>query len=400
MTDHGVMRRLNRELVLRHLREHSPSSRISISTATGLAKPTVSAIVDELVADGLISELGRGQAPRSGGRPPHLLSFNARSAFIVGVHVGVRRTTVVAADALGAELASTTIPTPHESPGAALELIAKVVRRTLADGGADAHRVEGAGICLPGLVSGDHGRLLHAPNLGWRDVPVAGLLEQELGIPVAAHNAAHTSLVAEAAEGAAVGAADVVLFYAGSGVGAAVMSGGRIVSSERGIAGEIGHGRVRPDGARCNCGKTGCLETVASAHAVAEEAARRWRKGAGKRSPLEPALGFTDRDVSAAAAEGDREARSVLEAAGASLGAVGAWLVNIFDPSVMVLAGSLFESGSGLVDSFRAAVAADVLPSVGDRVRITPARLGQSAEVRGVLLLARERVERRMHAGL
>src|SRR5687767_3051697 len=103
--DHNVMREINRSLVLSLVKEGGPVSRASIARSTTLAKPTVSAIVDELIAEGLVREIGPGSTATSGGRPPILLEFNARSQLVVGVHIGARRTTIAVGDAAGEEIA-------------------------------------------------------------------------------------------------------------------------------------------------------------------------------------------------------------------------------------------------------------------------------------------------------
>jgi predicted NBD/HSP70 family sugar kinase len=375
------MRSLNRSLVLDHLRAHGTASRASVAEGTGLAKPTVSLIVEDLLREGLVEEIGRGTASAQGGRPPVLLRFNRRSSYLLGLHVGVSRTTVVLADALGEELARAEVRTPRSAARVAVRKIAEVAKQLLAEQGLATERVATAGVCLPGLVAADSGTLLLAPNLGWRDVPVRALLEEELGVPVAAHNASQTSLLAEVTEGAVVGTPDVVLVYAGTGVGAAALVEGVMVSGGQGLAGELGHCRVVDDGERCGCGGTGCLETVASAQAVVS--------AVGRRSGSDPG---SFRDVVLAAEAGDRVAREELARAGSHLGRAASWLVNLLAPRAVVLAGGMLEAGDALVGPFRDALAQCALPAVASRLRVVESALGQDAEVRGVLLLARDRL--------
>lgn len=392
VTDHAVMRTLNRNLVVDHLRRSGPCSRTDLADATGLAKPTVSVICEDLLRDGLIFEKGSGRSGVGGGRPPVMLIFNGRSAYLVGVHVGVQRTSVVVADRLGAELAATTIPTPKDRAPAALAAIAQVIRRTILDADADPALVKIAGVCLPGLVSRETGSLLLAPNLGWRDVAVADLLGSELRIPVEVFNASQTSLIAEVYEGSAVGARDVALLYAGTGIGAAALSNGRLAAGERGLAGELGHCQVRSAGLRCSCGGVGCLETVASAPAIAAETARRWRVRGSTPRTVNGEL--TAREVAVAATNGDPDALKVLAEAGRALGQAAAWLVNVLDPGVLILAGGLSGVGENLTGPFREAVNEGVLPVIADGLQVLVSSLGQDAEVRGVVVLARERLER------
>lgn len=378
--DHAVMRSLNRSLVLDHLRAKGTASRASVAEGTGLAKPTVSLIVEDLLREGLVEEVGRGTVSAQGGRPPVLLQFNRRSSHLIGVHVGVSRTTVVLADALAEEIGRTQVRTPRSSARTAVRRIAEVCAALLDAHSVPREQVATAGVCLPGLVAADSGMLLLAPNLGWRDVPVVALFEQVLGVPVSAHNASQTSLLAEVMEGAAAGDSDVVLVYAGAGVGAAALVGGQLVSGDQGLAGELGHCRVIERGVLCGCGGHGCLETAASTHAVVAAVAARWG-----RTPA------SFQEVSTAALDGDHVAREELARAGVLLGRAASWLVNLLAPRTVVLAGGAFEAGAALVEPFREAMQECALPAVGSRLRLVQSALGQDAEVRGVLLLARDR---------
>jgi predicted NBD/HSP70 family sugar kinase len=383
------MRRHNRALVLDLLLGGEQSSRSAIAERTGLAKPTVSLIVEDLLAEGLVEEVGHGDTTRTGGRPPTLLALRAGAAAVVGVHVGVTRTTAVVADALGVELGRESMPTPDKAPAAAQKRIAGLVDRCLDVAAVARDRVVSVVVCLPGLVDVEDGTLLLASNLGWADVPVTRQLTKALRLPVAAVNTAQATLVAELMEGAATDASEAVLVYAGSGVGAALASGGRLVSGGRGVAGELGHCRVAADGIVCGCGKTGCLESVASAEAVVRNARARW----GRRPKP-----TTAQDVAAAAAEGDAVAVEVLQDSARTIGGAAAWMVNLFDPDTVVLAGGLVGAGSVFTDVFEQALQADVLPAAGPR-RVVLAGLGQVAEVRGAILLARERLREQLGRG-
>src|SRR5436190_11786194 len=132
--DHNMMREVNRSLVLSLVKEGGPVSRAIIARSTTLAKPTVSAIVDELIADGLVREIGPGSTAVSGGRPPILLEFNARSTLVVGVHIGARRTTIAIGDAAGEEIARRQFETPHGDPPAVLGLVADETRAAIGGG--------------------------------------------------------------------------------------------------------------------------------------------------------------------------------------------------------------------------------------------------------------------------
>src|SRR5579884_104562 len=273
--DHTVVRDLNRSLVLDVLRRHGPISRSGIASVAHLAKPTVSAIVEDLIAEGTVAELGPGSAQARVGRPAILLTLDPLARFYVGLHVGVNRTTILIGDATGAELHRTQRPTRAGNARQHLLALAARIETMIESQGLDRTRLAAVGVALPGMVDSRLGTCLLAPNLGWRDLSAGPILSQRLEAPVFVHNTAQVCALAEAVEGAADGAQDLVLLYAGTGIGAGVVSGGRLLRGAGGVAGEIGHCRATVGDLPCTCGKTGCLETVASGHWLVSEARRR-----------------------------------------------------------------------------------------------------------------------------
>lgn len=379
--DHSMMRGLNRTLVLDVLKDHSPLSRASIAKATTLAKPTVSAIVEDLVREGVIKEVGPGSTSPEGGRPPMLLEFDARSQFVVGVHLGIRQTTLVVTDAQGAEVGRLGRPTALSDATSSVRLLAEEIEEVLTTTSTPKQLIAAVGICVPGLVEPSTGTVLLAPNLGWRDVSLKSELEQLLDIPVFVHNTAQASAVAESVEGAGEGASNLVFLYAGTGVGAGILIDGHIYHGGAGIAGEIGHCRVPGAERLCNCGLTGCLETVASGPAIAQAAAGLFPDG------------VTAEIVSAAAAAGDERARAIIEQAGMALGTAASWLINLFNPEVVVIGGGLIGAGDALLEPLRRAAIGQSLPQATDGLVIRPSTLGQQAEVRGAVLVALQHSE-------
>jgi len=389
--DHNVMRELNRSLVLDLIKQRSPISRATIAKATDLAKPTVSAIVDDLVQEGLVREIGMGQPTTGGGRPPILLEFNARSQFVVGVHVGVRRTTVVVADAQGTEVGRMQWPTPKRKPAELLSKLATNITAALKEAGVPAKRLAAVGVCVPGLVDFDAGVCLLAPNLGWKDVDIRTPLEAVLKVPVFVHNTAQAAAVAENLEGAGQGSNNMVLLYVGSGIGAGIVSDGRLFHGAGGIAGEVGHCTMVGATERCNCGKIGCLETVATGPAIVAAAQKALAGGA--KSSLSALAGGNGKNLTAeavaqAAAEGDKLALQILSNTGRQLGIAASWLVNMLNPELLVIGGGLAEAGEPLIGSLRETVQELALPQAARRVAITTSALGQDAEPRGAVLLA------------
>lgn len=394
--DHNVMRELNRSLVLDVLKRDSPVSRASIAKSTGLAKPTVSAIVEDLIAQGLVRELGIGEAGIGGGRPPLLLEFNALSACVAGVQIGVNWTTVVLADARGREIARRRTATAGVSPETATATIVVEVKEMLRANRLPLGKLTAVGVVLPGLIDVHSGTCILAPNLGWRDTPIRDLLRHKLPSSVAVflHNTAQAVAVAESLEGAGEGAENLALLYAGSGIGSGVLSDGQIFHGSGGTAGEIGHCRIPGAVEACNCGKKGCLETVAAGPAIVRAAHAAVAAG---QSPALAALArktqLSTADVAQAAAAGDPVATKLITDAGRELGLAASWLINMYNPAVLVIGGGLVEIGDLLLGPLRAAVAENALAAAAADVQIRTSRLGQDAEVRGALLLALQQSE-------
>ena len=383
---HVVMRELNRSLVLDLIKKRSPISRAALAEAASLAKPTVSVIVEELLERGIVREVGVGHTTREGGRPPVLLEFDALSQCLAGVHIGVNTTTVVLADALGQEFDRLSMPTRRGRAKTTLERIAAAVRGAV-DANGVADRELAVGVCVPGLTDVATGVCRLAPNLGWVDVPVRDVLQDGLNAQVYVHNTAQASAVAETLEGAAQGAEDVTLLYLGSGIGSGLLSGGRLFPGSSGLAGEVGHCPVEGGTETCPCGRTGCLETVASGIALARDASH--AVTAGRPTSLREIAGdVTVEHIAAAAADGDALALELLADAGRHLGTAASWLLNLTNPQVLVLSGGLVAAGEPLLGPLRAAIDEHALPQVAEGVDVRVSQLGSDAELRGAVLLA------------
>ncbi|MEU2394978.1 ROK family protein [Streptomyces sp. NPDC007369] len=233
------------------------------------------------------------------------------------------------------------------------------------------------GVGVPGFVDEATGTALYAANIGWRDVPLRTLLTDRLGgIPVAVGHDMRTGGLAEARLGAGRGL-DRFLFVAlGTGISAAIGIDGRFEAGAHGAAGELGHVVVRRGGRACNCGQSGCLETVASASAVA----RAWAEAGG-----DP--GATAADAAEAVRRGDPRATAVWDDAIAALADGLAIGVHLLDPRALVLGGGLAESGDLLFAPLAGALDAR-LTHHPHHPALLPAALGDTAGCLGAALLA------------
>src|SRR5450432_2697400 len=186
----------------------------------------------------------------------------------VGIHFGVRATTVGIADARGTIDVVRKQPALVGSPMRSIQAAHLLVDEALTAARASRTRVRVVGATVPGLVDQDTGACVLAPNLGWHDFPLRAALSQELGVPVVVINVAQAAAVAEGRVGAARGARSYVWIHVGSGVGSGIVIDGKLFFGRRGFSGEIGHCPVVHPGPPCGCGRMGCLEMVASAKAI------------------------------------------------------------------------------------------------------------------------------------
>jgi predicted NBD/HSP70 family sugar kinase len=378
--DRQVMRAHNRAVVLDVVRRSGPLARAEVARRTSLAKPTVSAIVDELLADGLVHEVGVGTSTSVGGRPPTYLDFDVTRDAYVGVHIGVEQTTVAVADGRGTIIAERSRRSVLGAPERSLEHVVELLADARRDAKIRKAAVRHATIVVPGLVDRETGVCVLAPNLRWRDVAVEKMFGDRLGVPVTVWNTPHASAFAEARHGAARDVATFVWLYVGPGVGSAIMQDGQLVTGTRGFAGEIGHCRVADHGPQCHCGKFGCLEVYTSADAIGR-AARDASVSARTKTPR-----LTD--VVRAARDGHDGARRVLEDAGHMLGLGASYLVGILNPELVVVGGESSEAFEFLLDPLRRALAQDALEA--EHVPVVASAITDDAAIAGAVLLAFE----------
>jgi glucokinase len=241
--------------------------------------------------------------------------------------------------------------------------------------------VAAAGVVVPGSVDIATGTARYAANLGWRDVPLRGLLAGRLGVPVALDNDVRAAGFAERTLGRARGVAECSLVVIGAGIAAVVVAGGAALRGASDLAGEIGHVPVYPDGDWCACGQRGCLETYASAAAIA----RRYRAAGGS------AQASSARDVAAARAS-DPLAGQVWHEATQALGIALASYTMLLDPQLIVLGGGLSEAGEALLEPVRAALTSRLAWRPAPDVELSP--LGGRAGRLGAAILAWQLVGR------
>lgn len=274
--------------------------------------------------------------------------------WLVGVDLGGTTIKLAFINMYGEFLHKWEIPTNTSEEGKHITLdIAKTIDKKLQDLGELKHRLVGIGIGAPGPVQVSTGMIYEAVNLGWKNYPLKDLLEVETGLPVVVDNDANIAALGEMWKGAGEGAKDIVCMTLGTGVGGGVIANGEIVHGVSGAGGEIGHITVvTEDGFPCNCGKSGCLETVSSATGIVRVAMKKLQEtdeDSVLRSVLKQEGKLTSKDVFDALAEGDALAAQIVDKVASYLGLAVANLSSTLNPEKVVIGGGVSKAGDALI---------------------------------------------------
>jgi predicted NBD/HSP70 family sugar kinase len=373
--------------VLRLLFFEGPLSRVALARLTGLSSGSVTNVTAELLEEGLILEAGLEES--DGGRPSVLLQVNPDFGAIVGVDVGETGIKVEGFDlqmrVIGT--ADVRLHPQHHPAEVVVEQIITAVEQLQAQFARERRRLLGVGIAVPGIVERAGGARVHAPSIGWHEVPLERLIRERVGIPVRVDNGAKSLGQAEAWLGAGRGARHAVVTLWGTGVGAAIFADGVLYRGAASSAGEWGHTSIVVDGAACRCGGRGCVEAYIGAGALLE----RWRKVDRKApAPSDPdAEEWVEQLL--ADATGRRAAADVLEHAATYFGVAAANLANLFNPELIVVGGWLgLKLGPALLPRIREVIAEQALDYPASRLVIELGRLGPDAVALGASTLVIE----------
>ena len=378
------MREANIALVLRLIRQQGPLARVAIARRTGLSRTTVSSIVDSLLADELVREGETLNAAPSGGRRPILVHFNESAGIILGIDFGRTHFTLLATDLHAHVIARKSGPCDTDlGPDVLLHRLISEIRQLVSEHHLDWDRVVGVGMGIPGPVDATLNMLVTPPRMaGWDMVDVTAILRSALGIPVLLNNDANLGALAEGRYGEAIGASNYIYVKVGTGIGCGLVIDGKIYRGSSGVAGEFGHFTIDKDGPLCACGNQGCLEAVAGAPQIVRMAlsAGYGQGEATVRAPGDDEDAEVDvADVIQAALRGDKACRAAVGRAAELIGVAMAGLVNLVNPSVILLYGSVARAGELLLEPIRKAIRERSLLAASRTVRVQTSALGDSA---------------------
>jgi len=370
------MRRSNRSVILTRIYRDGPLSRQELSTLTSLSAASVSNLVSELIAEGVVEEAGSVES--EGGRPRVLLRVSPTFRYVVGAEVGETRVRVELFDLAMRVLARADHPIHSPTPAMVVKHVLEGLSAVVASSGARPELILGLGVAVAGLVEGN--AVVDAQTLGWEAVPLAQMLAEGTDIPILVDNGANMLGQAEMWFGAGRGATDAVVALVGSGVGSALVADGSSYRGARSSAGEWGHMTIAYGGRRCRCGADGCLEAYVGAEGVLD----RYRLAGGSVTGDEEAA-FVE--VLDAAATSEPAATIVSDTIG-YLAAGFANLVNLVNPERIVLGGwAGLLLGERYLDELRAEVGKHALRRPYAQVSIVLCELGRDAVALGAATL-------------
>lgn len=370
-------------------------ARSELAQLLGVSRSAITPIVDELIDRGLLQE-GASRTSR-GGRRAVPLQINRAAGTLLGVDIGATHISMFLTDLAVQVLAEFEDRWAISlGPEACLQRLEEMRASLVGGARNDLPGLLASGVGVPGPVVASRGVVSAPPIMpSWDGFPIRQRLEEMWGVPVSLHNDAELGAIGEWCFGAGRGVQDMVYVKVGTGIGAGLILNGRIYRGVSGTAGEIGHITIDQHGPRCTCGNRGCLEALAGGSAIAAQAIAAMRRGESTALTSHNAPeSITALDVAEAAKRGDHLSQQILRNAGLLIGTAVATLVNLFNPSLVVIGGGVAQVGDLLLEPVRQTVEKRSLRASAREVRIQAAMLGRRSSGIGAIALAQAKALR------
>lgn len=356
-----------------------------------LSTPKIISLLSELKAEGLVEELGQGNS--SGGRRPNLYGNKEDAFYIIGISINIYKTSVSIFNAKNQKVTDDQILTLTISHGTSIiDPIVDFTENVIREKQIPREKILGIGIEMPGMVDSETGINKTYMVSGQ---PVAEVFREKFGMEVLIENDAKTRAFAELRFGLAHGRKNILAIHLDWGIGLGIIVNGKLYKGRDGFAGEFGHLPMVDNGILCKCGKQGCLETIASGTAIARMAKEGMETG---RSTFLGELSDHDqenneiRKVVQAATMGDQYSISILANVGHWLGKGLAYLIQIFNPELIILGGRMSEANQFILPPIQQSIQIFCNPELGNEIEIKVSELGSKAGIQGVAALFLEHV--------
>ncbi|MFB4166469.1 ROK family glucokinase [Virgibacillus sp. JSM 102003] len=314
---------------------------------------------------------------------------------IIGVDVGGTTIKIGILNEAGNILDKWEIPTNVTNNGTSiLTDIWNSVRQKIDSGQFNEKTFSGIGLGAPGFIHEDSGSVYEAVNIGWKNIEIARELKAISKLPVYVQNDANIAVLGENWLGAGEQARNLIAITLGTGVGGGIIANGTILNGENGTAGEIGHITVEENGYLCNCGRRGCLETIASATGMVRQAKNKIKIDPTSRlaSFYQENESITTKDIFELANHGDTLSKEIIDYTADVLGLVIANLATIINPSKILVGGGVSKAGEGFINSIDKTFREYALDRVSKICELKVAQLGNDAGIIGAAYLVKQKL--------
>jgi predicted NBD/HSP70 family sugar kinase len=390
-----TVREKDKAVIMAAVRRFGPLSRVGIHDLTKLRPATISLLVRDLLKQGKLQVAGRADNPT--GRKQILLRVNEESGLVIGVDFDEEFVDVALMNLHPAIMASVREPI-HLSGGVdgLIHQLFSCVHRLIQRPGVEKRRIRGIGVGVTGLINSREGSVIMSSTIEfWKQVPLKQLFEQEFGFPTVVENNCRTKAVAERILGAGEMAEDMIYLEYGRGIGTGIIVRGKVLHGHRFSAGEFGHTHILEDGPACKCGSFGCLEAIASIEALEARIHKAVAEGG-----LSHCLKLAEGDpakidgwmVLKAGGLGDKLCRGLVDELGRHLGLGLANLVNLFNPSVIVLDYRLESAGQQLLEQICRTISIQALSYSSEDLVVRFGKLCFKVGLLGAGLLVTEKI--------
>ena len=377
--------------IIKNLFLHGAMTNTDLGKFVKLSTPKIISLLNELKEEGLVEELGQGNS--SGGRRPNLYGNKEDAFYIIGISINIYKTSVSIFNAKNQKVTDDHILTLTISHGTTIiDPIVEFTEKVIQEKQIPREKILGIGIEMPGMVDSSTG--INKTYMV-SDRPVAEIFSEKFGMEVLIENDAKTRAFAELRFGLAHSKKNALVIHLDWGVGLGIIVNGKLYKGRDGFAGEFGHLQMVDNGMLCKCGKQGCLETIASGTAIARMAKEGIKTGRSSflGNLIDPEQENNEiRNVVQAATMGDQYSISILANVGHWLGKGFAYLIQIFNPELIILGGRMSEANQFILPPIQQAIQIFCNPELGNEVEIKVSELGSQAGIQGVAALFLEHI--------
>jgi len=378
------LKEINKKNILMLVLEIGPISRIDISKQLKISRPTTSAYISELIKEDLIEEIGKGDSNPSGGKKAVLLQFNSRAGYILGAMIGVNNIRITLTDLRSNIIEIIKIPTEEWlGPDAVIDKLVKNLKKIIRISGVNKEEIIGIGIGATGLVDSGKGLVIFSPNLDrWNDIKLKEIVEEKIGLPTFIENECRVQAIAEKKYGLAKNIKNFVCVETGAGIGTGVFIDNKLVTGDKGMAGEVGHIITNLAGDRmCHCGNKGCLETLCSISSLIDDImadikkSERFSDYGSNRLKTEDLYRLYEQDKEMITRNVEKNAEY--------LGIGISNTIKMFNPELIIIHGEMIKFGNKYLSKVKESVSKNTFPKVKDNYNIQFSKLGENVGLIG-----------------